>query len=70
MAMSKAARNHIDRLNQRENERQWKRDAAEEMYEALRAWEHWYAVDSSEFNRDTAQNMGVKALAKAEGRPR
>lgn len=30
---------------------------------ALEAWEHWYAVDSSEFNRDTAREEGLEALA-------
>ena len=37
MAMSKATQAHIDALNLRENQRQWKRNAAEEMYEALTA---------------------------------
>jgi hypothetical protein len=30
--------------------------------EALKAWEHWYSVDSTEFNRDTAREMGLKVL--------
>lgn len=33
---------------------------------ALKAWEHWYSVDSTEFNRDTARDMGLKAIADAE----
>jgi hypothetical protein len=32
------------------------------LVEALEAWEHWYSVDSSEFNRDTARDKGRKAL--------
>jgi hypothetical protein len=30
--------------------------------EALRKWEHWYSVDSTEFNRDTAREEGLKVL--------
>ncbi len=30
--------------------------------EALKAWEHWYSVDSTEFNRDSAREMGLKVL--------
>ena len=41
--------------------------AAPEMFEALKAWKHWYSVDSTEFNRDTAQIMGIKVLTKAQG---
>jgi len=37
------------------------------MREALEAWEHWYSVDSSEFNRDMAQAKGVKALSSTAG---
>jgi hypothetical protein len=36
-----------------------------EMLEALEAWEHWYNVDSTEFNRDNAREMGRKAITKA-----
>ncbi len=42
--------------------------AAPELLEALKAWEHWYSEDSSQFNRDAARDMGLKAIAKAEGR--
>lgn len=40
--------------------------ASPEMLAALKAWEHWYNVDSSEFNRDNARDMGLKAISKAE----
>ena len=40
-------------------------NTAQEMYEALKAWENWYTYDSSEFNRDMAQGMGLTAIAKA-----
>lgn len=39
--------------------------AAPDMAEALQAWEHWYSVDSTEFNRDMAQFKGLAALKKA-----
>jgi len=29
---------------------------------ALRAWEHWYNEDSTEFNRDNAREMGLRAI--------
>lgn len=29
---------------------------------ALRAWEHWYSEDSTEHNRDSAREMGLRAL--------
>lgn len=41
--------------------------AAPEMYEALAAWEKWYGEDSTEFNRDVARDMGLKALHLARG---
>ena len=42
--------------------------SAPELLAALKAWEHWYSEDSTEFNRDTARENGLKAIAKAEGR--
>jgi hypothetical protein len=36
-----------------------------EMLAALEAWEHWYNVDSTEFNRDNARELGRKAISKA-----
>jgi hypothetical protein len=44
--------------------------AAKDMLAALKAWEHWYSGDSSEFNRDNAREDGLKAIAKAEGEAR
>jgi hypothetical protein len=38
------------------------REQNEKLVTALKAWEHWYSVDSSEFNRDTAREMGLAAL--------
>jgi hypothetical protein len=36
------------------------------MLAALKAWEFWYNVDSSEFNRDGARELGLAAIANAE----
>jgi hypothetical protein len=36
-----------------------------EALEALQKWEHWYSVDSTEFNRDTAREEGLKVLHDA-----
>lgn len=41
--------------------------AAPELLAALKAWDHWYAVDSTEELRDDAFEAGRKAIAKAEG---
>lgn len=37
-----------------------------ELIAALKAWEHWYSVDSTEFNRETARGMGLKAIEHAK----
>lgn len=39
---------------------------APELLEALKTWERWYSVDSSEYNRETARGMGLAAILKAE----
>lgn len=39
--------------------------AAPEMLAALKAFVHWYAGDSTEFNRDMAFYAAEKAIAKA-----
>ena len=39
---------------------------APRMLEALKAWEKWYSEDSSEFNRETAREMGSASIARAE----
>lgn len=39
-----------------------------EMLRVLKAWEHWYSEDSSEFNRDSAREDGLRAIARAEGK--
>jgi hypothetical protein len=36
--------------------------AAPDMLAALKAWEHWYSEDSSEFNRDGAREMGLALI--------
>ena len=41
---------------------------APELLAALKAWEKWYSEDSTEFNREMARDLGLKAIAKAEGR--
>ena len=41
------------------------RNIFEEMLAALEAWEHWYNVDSTEFNRDNAREDGLRAIKKA-----
>ena len=38
--------------------------------EALKQWEHWYSVDSEEYNRDNAREAGRAALAALEGEGR
>ncbi len=46
---------------------------AEEMIAALKQWVHWCAVDSTEFNRDSAYDTTLALLEKyqrAESRPR
>jgi hypothetical protein len=40
------------------------RSLLREAMEALAAWEHWYAVDSSEFNREMARGSALATLAK------
>ena len=35
------------------------------MLKALKAWEHWYSVDSTEQNRDEAQILGELAIKRA-----
>mgnify|MGYP001600108109 FL=1 len=37
-----------------------------ELLAALNAWEHWYSVNSTEFNRDVARENGLIAIAKAQ----
>lgn len=41
--------------------------AAPALYEACRQFVHWYAEDSTEFNRDTAYDNAVAALALVDG---
>lgn len=36
-----------------------------EMIAALKAWEYWYSDDSSELNRETARELGLRAITKA-----
>lgn len=38
------------------------------MLAALKAWERWYSEDSTEFNRECARELGLNAIAIAEGR--
>jgi hypothetical protein len=42
--------------------------SAPELLAALKLWEHWYNVDSTEELRDTARQMGLDAIAKAESK--
>jgi hypothetical protein len=45
------------------------RDETKDLLEALRQWEYWYSVDSSEFNRDNARENGLKLLKKHRAWP-
>lgn len=44
--------------------------ALREAVAALAAWEHWYSVDSTEFNRETARAAGLSAIAAFRSRNR
>jgi hypothetical protein len=52
----------------------WQACAAEyqpiidEARKALAAWEHWYSVDSTEFNRDNAREQGRAVLDRSGAR--
>jgi hypothetical protein len=37
-----------------------------QLREALKAWEHWYSEDSTEFNRDMAREAGLRVLDSTE----
>lgn len=39
-------------------------DQMKDLLEALRRWEYWYSVDSSEFNRDEAREYGLSLLKR------
>lgn len=40
----------------------------DEAQKALAAWEHWYSVDSTEFNRDNARDQGLDVLDRSGAR--
>lgn len=71
--MNKATKAHIDALNRRENTRQWKRDAAEQMYSALKVIATYpcgcRSSDKKDWHADTCYMPILNgAIAKAEGR--
>jgi hypothetical protein len=41
-------------------------DVGRAMLAALKAWEEWYSVDSTEEKRDRAQFLGEQVIARAE----